>query len=91
MQPDPTNLIERIGLTTPLIGFYDSPDPAPFAPLVKPGLGKGTCASTGSGSRERRSTSPNATLAAVELVTGSATSRPDRERALSGFSWMTRG
>ena len=43
MQPDPTNLIERIGLTTPLIGFYDSPDPAPFAPLVKPGLGKGTC------------------------------------------------
>jgi hypothetical protein len=36
MQPDPTSLLERIGLTTPLIGLYDSPDPSPFAPLVKP-------------------------------------------------------
>jgi hypothetical protein len=43
MQPDPTNLIERIGLTIPLIGLYDSPDPAPFAPLIKPGLGRGNC------------------------------------------------
>jgi hypothetical protein len=43
MQPDPTNLLERIGLDIPLIGFYDAPDPSPFAPLVKPGLGKRQC------------------------------------------------
>jgi hypothetical protein len=43
MQPDPSNLIERTGLTTPLIGFYDAPDPAPFAPLATPGPGKPTC------------------------------------------------
>ena len=36
MQPDPTNLIERIDLTIPLIGLYDAPDPAPFEPLVTP-------------------------------------------------------
>jgi hypothetical protein len=36
MQPDPTSLIERIGLAIPLVGLYDSPDPAPFAPLVEP-------------------------------------------------------
>jgi hypothetical protein len=41
VQPNPANLIERLGLTTPLIGFYDSPDPAPFAPLVKPALAGG--------------------------------------------------
>jgi hypothetical protein len=35
-QPDVTNLIKRIGLTTPLIGFYDAPDTSPFEPLVEP-------------------------------------------------------
>ncbi|MCP4539137.1 MAG: DUF169 domain-containing protein [Chloroflexi bacterium] len=43
MQPDPTHLLEKIGLDTHLIGFYDAPDPAPFAPLVKPGPGKRQC------------------------------------------------
>jgi hypothetical protein len=35
-QPDPSNLLKRIGLTIPLIGFYDPPDPAAFEPLVLP-------------------------------------------------------
>ena len=43
MQPDPTNLLERIGLAAPLVGFYDAPDPSPFAPLVKPGPGERQC------------------------------------------------
>ncbi len=42
-QPDPTNLIRRIGLTTPLIGFYDAPRTSPFEPLVKPVPGKRPC------------------------------------------------
>ena len=42
-QPDPTNLIKRIGLTIPLIGFYDSPDTVPFEPLVRPRSGKRAC------------------------------------------------
>ncbi len=33
MPPDPTQLIEYLQLSTPLIGFYDAPDPAPFEPL----------------------------------------------------------
>lgn len=37
IQPDPSRLTEKIGLKVPLIGFYDSPDTAPFEPLVKPG------------------------------------------------------
>jgi hypothetical protein len=36
MTPDPTNLIKRIDLITPLIGFYDVPDISHFKPLVKP-------------------------------------------------------
>jgi hypothetical protein len=43
MQPDATNLLERIGLATLLIGFYDAPDPSLFAPLVKPGPDKRQC------------------------------------------------
>lgn len=35
-QPDPAVLLERTGITHPLIGFYDAPDPAPFAPLLEP-------------------------------------------------------
>lgn len=36
MQPDPANLLKRIGLTTPLIGFYDAPEVSPFEPLSRP-------------------------------------------------------
>jgi hypothetical protein len=34
--PDPTTLIKRIYLSTPLICFYDAPDPEQFKPLVRP-------------------------------------------------------
>jgi hypothetical protein len=43
MQPDPTILIERLGLAAPLIGFYDAPEPAPFEPLVAPRQGAQPC------------------------------------------------
>lgn len=43
MQPNPENLLERIGLAIPLIGVYDAPDAAPFGPLVSPEPGKNTC------------------------------------------------
>jgi len=36
MRPDPTNLLEIAGIKTPLIGFYDVPDPKPFEPFAKP-------------------------------------------------------
>ncbi len=36
IQPDPSRLLDKIGLKIPLIGFYDSPDIDPFEPLVKP-------------------------------------------------------
>ncbi len=34
--PDPSRLLDKIGLKIPLIGFYDSPDIDLFEPLVKP-------------------------------------------------------
>ncbi len=40
MQPDPAAIIDRLAVSVPLIGFYDAPDPAPFAPLVVPGSGR---------------------------------------------------
>lgn len=43
MQPDPTNLVNRIGITTPLIGLYDAPNASPFDPLVKPERDKHVC------------------------------------------------
>ncbi|MBW2648576.1 MAG: DUF169 domain-containing protein, partial [Deltaproteobacteria bacterium] len=43
MQPDSTNLIEKVGLKIPLIGFYDAPDTSPFEPLVKPRPGRWAC------------------------------------------------
>jgi len=43
MQPDPTNLLKRIDCTAPLIGFYDTPDASPFAPLVTPEPNKQRC------------------------------------------------
>jgi hypothetical protein len=43
MQPDSKDLIEKIGLTVPPIGFYDAPDVSPFEPLVEPEPGKRAC------------------------------------------------
>lgn len=43
MQPDPTNLLNRVGISTPLIGFYDAPDALPFDPLVTPKQNKHVC------------------------------------------------
>jgi Uncharacterised ArCR, COG2043 len=34
--PNPLPLRERLDIRTPLIGFYDAPDPGLFAPLVRP-------------------------------------------------------
>lgn len=36
MQPDISPILEQLSITEPLIGFYDAPDPAPFAPLIVP-------------------------------------------------------
>jgi len=36
MKPDPKNLLEIAGIKTPLIGFYDVPDPEPFEPFARP-------------------------------------------------------
>lgn len=43
MQPDPTHLLNKVGMTQPLIGVYDAPDPSSFEPLVKPAPGKRAC------------------------------------------------
>jgi len=43
MQPDPSKLIHKIGVETPLIGFYDAPDVSPFEPLVRVGAGESSC------------------------------------------------
>ena len=36
MLPDLSPILERLSITEPLVGFYDAPDPGPFAPLVLP-------------------------------------------------------
>lgn len=36
MRPDPSTLLARLRLATPIIGLYDAPDPNAFAPLVEP-------------------------------------------------------
>lgn len=36
MNPDPTRLLEIAGITHPLIGFYDVPDPQSFEPFCEP-------------------------------------------------------
>jgi len=36
IQPNPDRLKKRLDIKTPLIGFTDAPDPAPFEPLVAP-------------------------------------------------------
>lgn len=43
MPPDPSYLLEKAGITTPLIGMYDAPDPEAFAPLVAPRPGRWAC------------------------------------------------
>jgi len=43
MQPDASNLLEKMGLGIPLTGFYDAPDTHPFEPLVEPKPGTGAC------------------------------------------------
>jgi hypothetical protein len=35
-QPKPERLKKRLNIETPLVGFYDAPDPAVFEPLVSP-------------------------------------------------------
>lgn len=35
-QPNPDRLRKSLDLKTPLIGFFDAPDPAPFEPLCSP-------------------------------------------------------
>jgi hypothetical protein len=43
MQPDPGRLVEKLGIKTPLMGFYDAPDTSPFKPLVRVEPGEQTC------------------------------------------------
>jgi hypothetical protein len=43
MHPDPTFLLENAGITLPLIGFYDTPDPSAFEPMVSPVEGRWAC------------------------------------------------
>ena len=43
VQPDPTRLLDSLGIDTPPIGLYDAPDPAPFEPCVRPVPGARSC------------------------------------------------
>jgi hypothetical protein len=43
MQPDPSQLIQRIGVEAPLVGFYDAPEVSPFEPIVRVGSGDSSC------------------------------------------------
>ncbi|MFH1488248.1 MAG: DUF169 domain-containing protein [Pseudomonadota bacterium] len=43
MKPDPTTLLLKTGISHPLIGVYDAPDPDAFGPLVSPKPGKWAC------------------------------------------------
>ena len=43
MQPDATNLLRRIGVETPPLGFYDAPEVSPFEPLVRLKPGDSSC------------------------------------------------
>ncbi len=43
MQPDPSSLLEKIGLDVPLVGFYDAPEAGAFEPLVRPAPGGRRC------------------------------------------------
>jgi hypothetical protein len=41
--PDPSRLLERLGIKIPLIGFYDTPHLSGFKPVVAPEPGKHIC------------------------------------------------
>lgn len=43
MSHQPDYLLEKAGIDYPVIGLYDTPDPAPFQPLVRPAQGKWAC------------------------------------------------
>lgn len=43
MQPDPKTVLNKTGITTPLIGFYDAPDTQPFEPITEPQPDTRTC------------------------------------------------
>lgn len=43
MQPDPGRLLAVAGPEIPVMGVYDAPDAAPFAPLVAPTPGERAC------------------------------------------------
>jgi hypothetical protein len=43
IQPNPNELMNKIGLATPLVGFYDTPDTVPFEPMITPVSGKRPC------------------------------------------------
>ncbi|MDP8254589.1 MAG: hypothetical protein P9M14_02455 [Candidatus Alcyoniella australis] len=43
MPPDQQYLIEKAGLSLPLIGVYDAPEVAAFEPLCSPQPGKWAC------------------------------------------------
>ncbi len=43
MPPDPSHLLDSLGLETPPVGLYDAPDAAAFEPCVRPVPGTHTC------------------------------------------------
>ena len=43
MLPNPNFLIKKAGITLPLIGFYDTPNPSAFEPLVRPVKDRWAC------------------------------------------------
>jgi hypothetical protein len=43
MQPHTSNLLDKLGPGVPLIGFYDTPDPEPFQPLIELKSGRHAC------------------------------------------------
>jgi hypothetical protein len=43
MPPDPSHLLDSLGLETPPIGLYDAPDAAAFEPCLRPEPGRHTC------------------------------------------------
>ena len=43
MPPDPSHLLDSLGLETPPIGLYDAPDATAFEPCVRPEPGRHTC------------------------------------------------
>jgi hypothetical protein len=91
-QPDPANLLQRIGLAIPLIGFYDVPDISPFEPLVKPKKGRRACVFAFYNQwlkKGKHSISPGIMPVAVGHVTGFFTKRQGHGKT-SSISWLMR-